>query len=267
MSITILVAVVNRSWLTVLAATGFNLLFEYSMRGINNLPKQPLLPLVLFMVYFSLFTMQNDLITRFRLKDYHLMVLAFSFGTVYQFLVSGAAILQPQVLGVNWTNMLFVIVVWWGMVQSIVTFYIATRVAPRDWGFRLSRTGWIIALIINGFVVLLFQLSPAIPKANSLQLTFMLAISAFAIASFRTLLHRNSQKYSPVSSRSKLMDAVSALTIFIFFFSATLLTFDPIIAKTSNVNATATFVITAWTIILFLIVGAYRLGKGRSITV
>ncbi len=267
MSITILVAVMNRSWLTVLAATGFNLLFEYSMRGINNLPKQPFLPLVLFVIYFSLFTMLNDLITRFRLKDYHLMVFAFSFGTVYQFLVSGAAILQPQVLGVNWTNMLFVIVVWWGMVQSIVTFYIATRVAPRDWSFHLSKTGWIIALIINGFVILLFQLSPTIPKANSLQLILMTAILMLAIAFFKTLLPRNSQASLPVSSRSKLMDMVSAITIVIFLFSATFLTFDPITAKTSNVNATATFVVTVWTIVIFLIASGSRLGKRKSIAV
>ena len=211
--------------------------------------------------------MLNDLITRFRLKDYHLMILAFSFGTVYQFLVSGSAIVQPQALGVNWTSMLFVIVVWWGMVQSVVTFYIATRVAPRDWSFRLSRTGWALTVIINGSVILLFQSSSAIPKANSLQLTLMFAIFAVAVVSFKTLLPRNSKVGWPVSSSSTLMDAVSAFTFVIFFFSAAFLTFDPIIARTSNVNATATFVVTVWTVVLFLIVGGYRLGRRRPITV
>ena len=51
-------------WRTVLVATGFNLLFEYSMRGINTL--------------------------------------------------------------------LSVVVVWWGGLQSVMTFYVANRIAPRD---------------------------------------------------------------------------------------------------------------------------------------
>ena len=259
--------VVNRSWQTVLAATGFNLLFEYSMRGVNNLPRQPILPFILFGTYFSLFTMINDLIARLRLKDYHLIALAFFFGTAYQFLVSGAALLQPEALGVNWTSMLFVIVVWWGIVQSMVTFYFATRLAPRDWNRRLSRTGWIIALAINGFMISLFQRSTAIPKANSLQVAVMLVIMAIAAALFRTLLPKNPQDSSSVFVRSRLMDTVSALTVAVFFFSATFLTFDPIRAKTSNVNATATVVVTAWTIILALIVVGYRLSVKRSIAV
>lgn len=97
----------NRSWKTVLAATAFNLLFEYSMRGVNNLLTQPILPFILFTVHFSLYTMLGDLILRFRLRDYNLMVVVFFFSTAYQFLVSGSALLQPWVLGVNWANLFF----------------------------------------------------------------------------------------------------------------------------------------------------------------
>jgi uncharacterized membrane protein len=67
--------------------------------------------------------------------------------------------------------------------------------------------------------------------------------------------------------RSRLMDTVSALTVAIFFFSAAFLTFDLIRAKTSNINVTATVVVTAWTIILTPIVVGYRFSIKRSITV
>jgi hypothetical protein len=42
-------------WKIVFAAVGFNLLFEYSMRGINNLLVRPLLTLFLFLANFPYF--------------------------------------------------------------------------------------------------------------------------------------------------------------------------------------------------------------------
>lgn len=256
----------NRSWLTVLAATGFNLLFEYSMRGINNFLKQPFLPIFLFTAYFSLYTMINDLIARYRLRDYHLLALAFFFGTAYQFLVSGAALVQPQALGINWTSMLFVVVVWWGIVQSVLTFYFATRLAPRDWSFRLTKAGWVGALGLNVFTVLVFQRSPAIPKVKGLELAIMAAIMVVAFVAFRVLLSKSLRTDSR-ASRSILMDVVSSLTVAIFFMSAVFLTFDPVHLKTSNVNATASAVVTLWTIILALAIVFYRLATKRSIAV
>ncbi|MEM3726573.1 MAG: hypothetical protein QXK98_06920, partial [Candidatus Bathyarchaeia archaeon] len=69
-------------WNIVLAATGFNLLFEYSMRGINDLNLRPLLPLFLFWVYFPYFALLEDSITKYRLKDYNIVIAGFFFGTV-----------------------------------------------------------------------------------------------------------------------------------------------------------------------------------------
>ncbi|MGQ9538106.1 MAG: hypothetical protein ACUVTE_00760 [Candidatus Bathycorpusculaceae bacterium] len=193
-------------WKTVSAATAFNMLFEYSMRGVNNLSVQPLLPFVLFTVYFSLYTMVEDLIAKYRLKDYHLIMAAFFFGTAYQFLVSGSALLQPSFLGVDWTNLVFVVVVWWGNLQSIVTFYFANRIAPRDWNHRLSKKGWAAALIINCLMIMLFQFSGAIPKPAIPQLTIMLLVMASAAVLFTTALPKSISNSSPTFNRSRFMD-------------------------------------------------------------
>jgi hypothetical protein len=63
------------------------------------------------------------------------------------------------------------------------------------------------------------------------------------------------------------MDVVCGLTVVIFFMSAVFLTFDPMHLKTSNVNATASAVVTLWTIILALAMVFYRLATKRSIAV
>ncbi len=257
----------NRSWKTVLVATAFNMFFEYSMRGVNNLAVQPVLPFVLFAVYFSLYAMLEDLIAKYRLKDYHLLMAAFFFGTAYQFLVSGSALLQPSFLGVNWANLLFVVVVWWGNLQSIVTFYFANRIAPRDWNHRLSRKGWVAALTVNCLMVLLFQLSGKIPKPTIPQLAIMLSIMVLAAALFKAALPKSIPNSSPAFQRSRFMDFSAALTVGVFLFCATFLTFDPVRAKTSNVNATATAVVTIWTIILALAVFAYRTCTKKPIPV
>ncbi|MBX5320920.1 MAG: hypothetical protein QHH12_05315 [Candidatus Bathyarchaeota archaeon] len=257
----------NRSWKTVSAATAFNMLFEYSMRGVNNLAVQPLLPFVLFAVYFSLYTMLEDLIAKYRLKDYHLLMAAFFFGTAYQFLVSGSALLQPSFLDVDWTSLLFVVVVWWGNLQSIVTFYFANRIAPRDWNHRLSKKGWATALAVNCLMVLLFQLSGAIPKPTIPQLTIMLSIMALATVLFKAALPKGFPNSSPAFQHSRFIDFFAASTVGIFLFCATFLTFAPVKAKTSNVNATATAIVTIWTIILASAVLAYRTCTKRPIPV
>jgi hypothetical protein len=178
----------RNSWLTILAATLFNVLFEYSLRGVNHLIEQPLLLPILFTIYFTLFTMLNDLISRFNLKDTHLMVLAFFFGSFYQFFASGAAVLNAQVLGVNFGSILFVVIVWWGAIQSILTYYLANRVAPRNWSWRLPKAGWAAALILNGLMIVILQLSPATPVVQWSQFLVMALIMAVAGAVFITVI-------------------------------------------------------------------------------
>ena len=88
----------GRQWPLILAATGFNLLFEYSWRGVNNIIQVPLLFVALFILYMTLFTILDDLIVEFRLRDYHLVIAAFFYGTIYEFLASGALYYQQGFL-------------------------------------------------------------------------------------------------------------------------------------------------------------------------
>lgn len=256
-------------WKIVLIATAFNLLFEYSMRGINSLRVQPVLPLVLFTTYFTLFTMLEDLIVRYRLKDYHLVVAAFSYGAVYQSLVSGAAFIPPVILGINWGGVLFVILVWWGALQNVTTFYIANRLAPRDWNRRLlSKIGWAAMLLLNGLMVLLFQSSGVIPKGSSLGMVVMALILIVGVAGFwRILPNKEERSLTPEFRRDRVMDYLSIITIIIFLVCAIFLTFDPTKHGASRVNWTSTRIVAGWTVILALTMLTRRLYSRRPVSV
>lgn len=259
----------SSGWKIILIATGFNLLFEYSMRGINNLVVQPFLPPILFTAYFTYFTMLEDLIVRYNLKDYHLIVVAFFFGTIYKSLVSGTAVMPPLILGINWGSLLHTNLVWWGPLQTVMALYMANRLTPRDWNHSLlSKKGWGAMLALNGSVVLLFQLSGSIPKITLVGVIVMATILIVTALLFRRILPGKYERSSPLMfKKDRVMDYLNAFTVIIFFVCAVFLIHDPIKAGTSNVNRTSLQIVMVWTTILALVLLVYRLYTKRSIPV
>ncbi|MEM3627973.1 MAG: hypothetical protein QXJ11_06795 [Candidatus Bathyarchaeia archaeon] len=256
-------------WKIVFAATAFNLLFEYSMRGINNLAARPALPLFLFLVYFPYFAILEDLIAKYRLKDYNVAIAGFFFGTAFTLFVPATQFTEPQFFGVNWAALFFVNFFWWGMIQGVLTFYIATRLFPRNWNQKLlSRTQKTALLTTLVLVGLLYRISiqlnmPQAPRINPqayIAIAITLAITALV---FKRSIPK--QATCTTQQKEKLIDALSALTIAIFAFCAVFLTQDPTQINVHNVNATATHTATAWTIIATLIMLGYRVYKRKPI--
>lgn len=235
-------------WKIVFAAVGFNLLFEYSMRGINNLAARPILPLFLFLVYFPYFAMLEDYITKYRLKDYNIIIACFFFGTAFTLFVPATQFVEPQALGINWIAFFFVNFFWWGMIQGILTFYIATRFFPRNWNHKLlsrvQKTALLMTLILVG---LLYRINielnmPQAPQIRSeayLAIVIMLIITAVI---FRKTVPK--QTITTTQQKEKIIDLISALTILIFLFCAVFLTQDPTQINVHSVNATALRIVT-----------------------
>jgi hypothetical protein len=255
----------------VFAAVGFNLLFEYSMRGINNLVARPLLPLFLFLVYFPYFTILEDFITKYRLKDYNIVIAGFFFGTAFTLFVPSTQFVEPQAFGINWTAFLFVNLFWWGTIQGVLTFYIATRLFPRNWNHKpLSRTQKTILVITLVLVGLLYRINiqlnmpqaPQISPEAYLAITIILAITAFI---FRKTIPK--QAVATPQWKEKIIDLISALTILLFLFCALFLTQDPTQINVHSVNATATRIVTLWTIITTLTMISHRIYTRRPIPI
>jgi hypothetical protein len=251
----------------VLIATVFNLLFEYSLRGLNNLAAQPFLPVFLFVVYSSLFLIEEELIRRFRLRDSHLVLLAFVYGSVYLCLVSGAAFVRPTALGINWSAVLFVIVVWWGVLQSVVTFYAANRLAPRIWSEPPLSAGAVgLAVAINLTCVGVLQASGRIPVGRPGGYLTMAILGIAGLLAFLWSTRRSAS--SGEFEKSTFLDVLVIVTVAIFVYSAAFARGGTELAAEATVfNAQALRVVTAWTTILAATVFVYRLLRRRPIPV
>ena len=254
-------------WKIILIATFFNLLFEYSLRGINNLQSQPFLPFILFAVYFTLFIIVEDLILRFKLKDYHLMVLAFFYGTIYCAFTSGIAFINPTFLGIAWVPLIAINIVWWGVVQALITFYFANLINPRDWNHpKLSRKGWIICVIINFLAIMVFQKSGLIPTGTPIGKLMIFVILLISVLVFViTLRQRNLS--SNTFKKSNFLNIVCFVTISLFLFSAIFLINEPILANTSNVNSISLKIISWYTLGLSIVLFGYRIVMKKEIPV
>jgi hypothetical protein len=246
-------------------ATAFNLLFEYSLRGLPDLVAHPFLPLFLLPIYLIYFAMVEDLIVRYRLRDVHLMLIAFFFGVIGLLLISGGAFVNPTFLGINWPTLIFVNIVWWGALQTVLTFYLANRVAPRNWNHpRLSRKVW--ALLLAGFalIVVAFQSSGQIPRGSATAVTVLLGLLILTAWLLKRSLPRPEERSGPPPAfrRDAVLDILSVLTILLFAFSAIFLTFDPTVLGPHRVNYTALIVISIWTSILAIVMLIRRLQVG-----
>ena len=254
----------------VLIATAFNLLFEFSLRGLNNLAVQPFLPVILFVIYSSLYLIQEGLIRRFRLKDYHLVILAFVYGSIYLSLVSGAAFVRPTFLGINWSSVLFTIVVWWGVLQSVLTFYAANRLGRRNWNEPpLSAGGWGLAVAANLTCVALFQASGRIPVGSPIGYLTMTVLGVASLFVFvRSIRAARPATDSGESQKRTVLDVLLIVTVAIFVYSALFLRGGlGLEGEVGLINAQAFRIVSIWSVILAVAVVAYRLLSRRSIPI
>lgn len=249
-------------------ATLFNFGFEYSIRGTNNFWQPRLLPIVIFLTYLSLFTIEDALIQRYRLKDYHLTILAFTYGMIYQCLISGSAFVDAGTLGINWPQILFTISLWWGVLQSVFTFYVANRLFPRRWEDPPTPTwGLLLALLVNVGMVALFQKSGFIPTGRPIGYLMMVIVAGGAAILFILSLPRGNVE-SPPFRAQPFLDLLAVLTVLIFVLGAFFLHGEEAIVREATVlNLQAARVITLWTILLAISLGGYRLISRRSIPI
>jgi hypothetical protein len=185
--------------------------------------------------------------------------------------VPSTQFVEPQAFGINWTAFFFVNLFWWGMIQGVLTFYIATRLFPRNWNHKLlSHIQKIVLIAILILVGLLYRINiqlsmpqaPQIRPEAYLTITIILVITAFVF--IKTI---PKQTIAISQRRERVIDLTSALTILLFLFCAVFLTRDPTQINVHSVNATATRIVTLWTIISTLIMISYRTYTHRPISI
>ena len=259
----------GRQWPLILAATGFNLLFEYSWRGADSIMQEPLLLLALFILYATLFTILEDLVVEFRLRDYHIVIAAFFYGTIYEFFGSGALFYQPGFLDINWMTLFFANLVLWGSLQGVFTFYLANRVAPRAPRSRLiAGREWSLLIFLNFVALWGVRSGGNLPAPDTYQwiaLLAILVISAFIL--YRTIRKKEWRAAYIPFRKSMILDLVGIITVIIFVISALFLTNSQFTLYTAIYDITAWRIDFVWVLTVAIILLVYRVLKGESIPV
>lgn len=256
-------------WKLILTATGFNLLFEYSWRGVDSIMQEPLLLAALFILYASLFTILEDLVVEFRLRDYHLVVAAFFYGTIYEFLGSGALFYQPGFLDINWMTLIFANLVLWGSLQGVFTFYLANRVAPRSPRPRvISRREWLLLLFLNFIALWGIRIQAGLTAPNLTQWIAFIVILVISAVIFNRFLQTKKWRdaYMPIR-KSTVLDLVGIITVVIFVISVIFLTTDQALPSMVLYDISAWRIDIVWVSAVAIILLVYRLLKGDPIPV
>ena len=249
----------------VLVATVFNLLFEYSMRGTGLFQRGFFL---LFFLYFSYYSLVEDLIVKYRITNRQLIILAFCFGVIPEAFLTGVLFLPPLIVGVNMLYFLFINVVWWGCLQGLLTFYFATRLVRRDWNHRrLSWFGWGIRLTYIGCVALSsFVYSPVLPKGPVAGYVVVFVTIIVGVAYLYHVL-RNPQQDVYTVHRSALLDLLSFASVCVFLILGTFVATTQTRVGGSLINGLAAQWSTVWTVIVFCGVIIYYVVHKKQITI
>jgi hypothetical protein len=261
----------NRFMILFLCAL-FNLLFEYSARGIRDFVHRPFFMLILFGIYFTYFAMLEDLIVRFRLKNYQIFLGAFVYGLFPLAFLTGN-VFNPHVYsgimiaGVNIGTIIIVGIFSWGCVQGIVTLYFANRFSPRDWTHpKMGKLGWTLAVLYQLSVMIVARQNPVTPRGTPLGY-FVLGI----LVIFTFILFLKSLK-TPIGEvtlfqQSTVMDILAFGSVILFIFNGTVLISGPTVVTSQPLNLLPATIENIWVIICAVTFFVYRFYKGSDVVV
>jgi hypothetical protein len=252
----------------VLVATFFNLLFEFSFRGIIGFWGIRHIPLFLFLTYFSWFSIIEYLIHRYRITNKQLLIAAFAYGLLPMTFLTGVVVGPGMPFHINWLAVFGVNIVWWGFLQGLLTFYLANRLVKRDWNERpLGSTGLTLAVLYLVFSMLtIFRVSPGIKHGPGIMyLAIIFLFFAIVVYLKRTLKERPVYAFE----RHWFLDLLCAGAIFAFLFSGLVLAARPKYDPVSNsiISHSANMFTQNVTRGIFFAMLGYYLVRRRPITI
>lgn len=249
----------------------FNLLFEYSARGIRQFFTRPLFMLALLGIYVTYFAMLEDLIVRFRLRNYQILLCAFLYGLFPIAFLTGnlfntRVYTGIMVAGVNIGTLFIVGILAWGVVQGVVTLYLANRLQPRDWNHpRMGKVGWASAGLYQLVVMIYAHQNPVTPRgtpAGYLSLVILVVVVAVLVIRSLKTPGPSPRPFQPV----KIMDFLSFGSIAIFLILGTFFSGEKIVTS-QPLNLLAVTLENIWVLFCGGVFFLYRLQKKSDIVV
>ena len=264
--------ILSKRFSLILYCALFNLLFEYSARGIREFTERPLLVLALFGIYFSYFAMLEDFIVRFRLKNKELFLVAFLYGlfpiafltrNLFNQSIYGGIMLA----GVNLGTLVIIGILAWGVVQGVITLYLANRLSARDWGHaRMGKVGWGLALTYQLGVMIIAHYNPNAPRGT---LVGYLVFGLLVIVSASLLSKCLKTPRSPTRSfePSRVMDFLAFGSVLLFLILGTFLASGPVVVTSQPLNLVAVTIESIWVIFCGVVFFLYRWWKRSDVVI
>lgn len=169
----------------ILVCVVFNLLLELWVHGIGGF-LNPVLTISLFLIYLSYFIILVDLIVRFNLRDYHVLLIGFIYGMLQETLNTGSVFNDAFVLGVNPIYIFMANILWWGILQSVFAYYFAKTIVKdsEDEFNKMGLRGWMFAIGINVFFFGVLGIEDNYPDGTAVGYLVSLTLVVITIAIF-----------------------------------------------------------------------------------
>lgn len=240
----------------------FNLFFEYSMRGVTGFFQHHGIFLILIPLYIAYFTLWDGVIRRYRVGMKHLLLGAFLFGCIVLTYFSGLAFKPPTVIGVNWPVLFFIVVVWWGMLQTVLGLYVAWRVVGFDADEKPVSDFWMFAsaVFIVLFHIFTFIAVRTVPKGSLFGHIVMAAVIIGGLLWLRHMLRSGTPPKRDVTDLFTphwSLDLLGILAPAAFLFSGTFVAQSQVTMPGGFVDPAAVRFVTLWTILLVIAMTLY----------
>lgn len=250
----------------------FNLLFEYSARGMGEFTTRPLFVLALFGIYFTYFAMLEDLIVRLHLTNYQIFLVAFLYGLFPTAFLTGNLFNRNiyggiVLAGVNVGTVVIVGILAWGVVQGTITLYLANRLSPRDWNHpKMGKVGWAFVTLYQVAIMVIAHTNPRTPRGTPvgyLLLGVLVVVSAGLLVWSLRSSRREARPFQP----STVMDLLAFGSVIVFSILGTLFAFGPTVVTSQPLNLLAVTLENVWVFVCGIVFFAYRLWKRSDVTV
>ncbi|MFX0071826.1 MAG: hypothetical protein ACFFAO_12115 [Candidatus Hermodarchaeota archaeon] len=200
----------------------FNLILEYWVHSIIGF-LNPILTISLFLLYLSYFSILEDLIIRFKLRDHHVLLVGFIFGLFHETFTTGSVFNEPFFLGINLFYLILANIFWWGILQSVFALYFANSIIERsEVDKKMGPIGWILAIAFNILLLLGRVLEGTLPEGSVLGYTISLIIMGVALVIF--ILIKKPDEILEIE-RVKMIDILLKVQIIIALIMGSILIF------------------------------------------
>ncbi|MFX1449858.1 MAG: hypothetical protein ACFFCM_03380 [Promethearchaeota archaeon] len=258
----------HSKWKIILFCTCYNLLFEFSMRGISGFIDH-FLAFWLFWVYFAFFNLIIHITVISYGSERAVLAAATTFGIIPATFVTGVIFLNPDLTGLNIIILVIDLFVWWGILQTWFPLYMAGKLfGKKILDGKLNKIGGVFCLIyimcfsfiafmgatkgvLNGYII-------AIIIFSLLFIWTFIEIRKVSIGKKKDIVNNEQEQY-----KSRILDFGFYTTVIISFISGLILPlFDKPIGE-PPIYPKSFWLMSIWSIFLMIIALIYKLKEKK----